>query len=155
MPMRSSLRPRLRIPSPPPRVLDPAALPDGGDVALTIHVNTDTDMQQRAYHDARSCSYLSASMPLVSTATEEAFPRCKFQKLDGGNIGTRIAIAGRVMARNVLLTARDTGAGIPVEQLDKIFQVSSLIFPMGIPRIVILLHSRLDDRYEQLYPGID
>jgi signal transduction histidine kinase len=36
--------------------------------------------------------------------------------------GTQITIEGRVTARDVLLTLRDTGPGIPVEQLDKIFQ---------------------------------
>lgn len=36
--------------------------------------------------------------------------------------GAHITIQGRVMARDVLLTLRDTGPGIPVEQLDKIFQ---------------------------------
>ena len=36
--------------------------------------------------------------------------------------GTRITITGRMMARNVLVTVRDNGPGIPIEQLDKIFQ---------------------------------
>jgi signal transduction histidine kinase len=36
--------------------------------------------------------------------------------------GARITITGRLMAREMLLTLRDNGPGISVEQLDKIFQ---------------------------------
>jgi signal transduction histidine kinase len=36
--------------------------------------------------------------------------------------GAHIAIEGRVMAHSVLLTLRDNGPGIPLEQLDKVFQ---------------------------------
>jgi signal transduction histidine kinase len=36
--------------------------------------------------------------------------------------GTQITIEGRVVAHNVQLSLRDTGPGIPPEQLDKIFE---------------------------------